>query len=157
MRGHRMCSDQLTTQYFPTRVLDLEMVDGQELKLVQDMDICAPYLALSHRWGLEELPRTTSINLARRLERLTLPELTPTMQDAVRVTRSLGFRYLWIDALCIIQDSEEDWLREAAKMSEVFSGATITIAVADSENHSQGMFRASSYHELLVPSVVEAE
>jgi hypothetical protein len=64
------------------------------------------------------------------------------MRDAIHVTRKLGCRYIWIDALCIIQDSEADWLREASKMSEVFRGAIVTIAVADADNHSQGMFRS---------------
>jgi hypothetical protein len=125
----------------PTRVLDLQEDNSQNLRILENVTLCAPYVALSHRWGIEQLPRTTSANLTSHMQGLSLQELTLTMQDAVQVTRSLGYRYLWIDALCIIQDSEIDWLQEAARMSKVFSGAIVTLAVADAENHSQGMFR----------------
>lgn len=114
----------------------------------------APYVALSHRWGDEHLPATTSANLESRIHQLTQTDLTQTMKDAIRITRELGYQYLWIDALCIVQDSQDDWLREAAKMSEVFSGAIVTLAAADATNHSQGMFRARSGESLrpfLVP------
>ncbi|KAF0320218.1 hypothetical protein GQ607_012480 [Colletotrichum asianum] len=47
---------------------------------------------------------TTSDNLSARLERLDLHELPKTIRDAVRVTRALGIRYLWVDALCIEQN-----------------------------------------------------
>lgn len=40
--------------------------------------------------------------------------------DAIRVAKALGFRYIWIDSLCIIQDSSEDWEREAVKMASVY-------------------------------------
>lgn len=63
------------------------------------------------------------------------------MRDAIHIVKELGFRYFWIDALCIIQDSTEDWLREASRMSGVFSGAILTIAVADADHHAQGIFR----------------
>lgn len=75
------------------------------------------------------------------MENLLLSELTQTIQDAIDITRRLVCQYLWIDALCIIQDSKEDWSQESAKMSEVFSGAIVTIAVADAENHSEGILR----------------
>lgn len=125
-------------RYFPTRVVQ---VLGESLKIVHDPTICAPYVALSHRWGSENLPQTLSTNIHSRMESFMLSELTQTMQDAIEITRRLGYRYIWIDALCIIQDSEEDWLQESAKMSEVFSGAIVTIAVADAENHSEGLIR----------------
>jgi hypothetical protein len=54
--------------------------------------------------------------------------------------RKLGFRYLWIDALCIIQDSEEDWRKEAAVMDRVYGRAALTISCADSANNWSGIF-----------------
>jgi hypothetical protein len=63
------------------------------------------------------------------------------MRDAITIVRSLGYRYLWIDALCIIQDSTDNWFSEASKMSSVFSGAVLTLAVADAEDHTKGIFR----------------
>jgi hypothetical protein len=47
------------------------------------------------------------------------------MQDTVQVVRDLGFRFLWIDAICIVQDTEADWLQEASEMSHVHSKCCI--------------------------------
>jgi hypothetical protein len=96
---------------------------------------------LSHRWGSQGLPVTTLDNLASRLEGIDPAELSQIMRDAIQIVLGLGYRYLWIDALCIIQDSTDDWLSEASRMSSVFSGAVVTIAVADAENQSEGIFR----------------
>jgi hypothetical protein len=62
-------------------------------------------------------------------------------RDAVFITRKLGFCYLWINALCIIQDSEEDWVREASKMADIFANSFVTIAVASVTNPTESIFR----------------
>jgi hypothetical protein len=142
LQGHRQCYYRLSTQYFPTRVLDINGLDhGQLPKLVQKAALKEPYVALSHRWGSKSLLSTTMENIGKRLKGIDLDDLTPIMRDAIHIVRSLGYRYIWIDVLCIIQDSSDDWLSEASKMSSVFSGAVLTIAVADAIDHSQGIFR----------------
>ncbi|KAL9107667.1 MAG: hypothetical protein Q9227_007474 [Pyrenula ochraceoflavens] len=57
-------------------------------------------------------------------------ELTKTFRDAIEITRSFGLEYLWIDSLCIIQDSHSDWEHESMMMSSVYGGSTINIAAA---------------------------
>jgi hypothetical protein len=64
------------------------------------------------------------------------------------VTRSLGIKYVWIDALCIKQDSAEDWAREAAKMRDVYSGAVLTVVAANSPSTHSGMFSQRSSESL---------
>jgi len=64
--------------------------------------------------------------------------LSKTFQDAIHITRQLGMRYIWIDALCIVQDDDEDWRREAIKMHTVYGNASLTIAVAASSDGAQG-------------------
>ena len=59
---------------------------------------------------------------------LLFGDLTKTPQDAVTITRQFGIRYLWIDALCIIQDSHSVWSIEAANMAKIYWNALITIA-----------------------------
>jgi hypothetical protein len=54
--------------------------------------------------------------------------LPQTFRDAIDVVRALGFQYLWIDCLCIIQQDGEDWRREAPRMLEVYANAVVTIA-----------------------------
>ncbi|KAF1362028.1 HET-domain-containing protein, partial [Lizonia empirigonia] len=99
------------------------------------------YIVLSHRWNFKSHCQTMLTNVRQRYELLPYESLSPTMRDALEVVRRLGFRFLWIDALCIIQDSDEDWLRESSKMSHVYQNAVLTIAAADCEDHEQGIFR----------------
>lgn len=49
-------------------------------------------------------------------------------RDAVKLTRLLGIRYLWIDPLCILQDSKEDWEREGLKINDVYKYSYVTVA-----------------------------
>lgn len=143
--NHRQCRRDSQPHTFPSRVLDIgDFSNGRRPRILQDSTIREPYVALSHRWGLEGLPSTTSENFAARLKGIDVAELSPTMRDAIHVVDCLGYRFIWIDALCIIQDSPNDWLSEASKMSSVFSGAVFTIAVADAVSHSQGIFRERS-------------
>lgn len=142
VQKHSQCRHKQSSQYSPTRILDLGgSEDNNYLTLLQDVKLDSPYVALSHRWGYEALPSTTTANVAERLQQMTLNELSQTMKDAISIVRKLKYRYLWVDALCIIQDSTTDWFKEASHMSEVFSGAIVTIAVADSTSHTQGIFR----------------
>jgi len=64
------------------------------------------------------------------------------MYDAVIITRSLGLRYIWIDALCIVQDDHQDWERDAMAMAQVYTRSFITIAATSSTNGDGGCFHA---------------
>lgn len=59
-------------------------------------------------------------------------------RDAVAMTRSLGFQYLWIDSLCILQDSREDWAREAVQMASIYKCARITLAATSARTCQDG-------------------
>ena len=72
---------------------------------------------------------------------ITVKSLPNTFRDAITVTRSLGVRYLWIDALCIVQDSEEDWMSEAGKMADIFKFGHLNLAASDSVDSNGGLFR----------------
>ncbi|KAK8079274.1 hypothetical protein PG994_003081 [Apiospora phragmitis] len=63
-----------------------------------------------------------------------------TFQHAVTTVRSLGIRYIWIDLLCIIQDSEEDWQTEAATMGKVYQHALLNVAATHGKNSHSGLF-----------------
>jgi len=64
--------------------------------------------------------------------------LPQTFQDAIKVTRELGQRHLWIDSLCIIQGQGGDWETEAKKMETVFRNAYCTIAATSAEDSTKG-------------------
>ena len=64
--------------------------------------------------------------------------LPQSLQDAVEVVRKLKIRYLWIDALCILQDGKRDWHRESGMMASVYQNAFIAIAATASAARDQG-------------------
>jgi hypothetical protein len=125
----------------PSRVLDLSA--PEEIKLIESKSLEGRYVALSHRWGSSTITKTTKANLQSRLNGITFNELTRTMQDAVTITRRLGIKFLWIDAICIIQDSHSDWSDEAGNMASVYRNAFFTISAAAAADHSEGCFAAA--------------
>jgi hypothetical protein len=80
---------------------------------------------------------------------IAIDKLPKTFQDAVDITRRLGIDYLWIDSLCIIQNSEDDWENEASRMADIYEGAYLTIAATASVNSLEGCYRSS------LPSISE--
>jgi hypothetical protein len=60
--------------------------------------------------------------------------------EAIQVTRALEIRHLWIDSLCIIQDSEEDWRRQASLMGQVYEHTSCNIAATKALNSREGLF-----------------
>jgi Heterokaryon incompatibility protein (HET) len=57
----------------------------------------------------------------------------------------LGIRYLWIDSLCIIQDSKEDWSYEASLMGQYYQNSAVTIAAVGAEDGNDGLFVGSTF------------
>lgn len=108
-------------------------------------DGAVEYVTLSHRWGDPAKghripPKLTRDNnkdakLRRGIEVSSLPK---TFRDAVLITRTLGLRYLWIDSLCIFQDSVQDWLDEASKMGDIYAGGVFNIAATGSSSSDGG-------------------
>lgn len=109
------------------------------IRLVDTDGIEAKYIALSHTWGGSQPLTTTQVTLDTRMDHIAFWELPATLRDAVTIARCLGCRYLWIDSLCIIQDSDEDWQRERAKMRHVYRGSLVTISALSSANSEAGI------------------
>ena len=98
----------------------------------------AKYAALSYRWGTAPTLTTTSENLDAHVSGIKLEDFPRTLRDAIVVSRNLGFQYLWIDALCIIQDSPEDWAEQAGKMAGIYQYAHLTISANGAESSDSG-------------------
>jgi len=146
-------------QWYPTRLLDLG--DPSEkpcakgpVRLIDTHHTSphGPYLTLSHRWGSSKPVLTTTQNLEDFMRQV--PQLPRTFSDAILVTRRLGIRYLWIDSLCIIQDSPLDWAKEAALMGNVYLNAFCNIAATNSTDNSDGLF-LSDRPRLALPVVIQ--
>jgi hypothetical protein len=56
----------------------------------------------------------------------------------MQLALKLGFRYIWIDSLCIIQDDAEDWETQSALMSEIYQNAVLTLAATSSTGDNEG-------------------
>lgn len=67
--------------------------------------------------------------------------LPQTLRDAVKTTRDLGYQYLWVDALCIIQDDIHDKTREISAMADIYRGSTATIMAATSRSVDEGYLK----------------
>ncbi|KAK8192030.1 heterokaryon incompatibility protein-domain-containing protein, partial [Phyllosticta capitalensis] len=151
----------------PRRLIDVRNTEKNgPVKLIETTGQEGRYLCLSHCWGEPENhpPRTTegghpvepgmgfegeldSDNVMRTLrtidehkEGIPWTDLSKTFQDAVSFVRALGESYIWIDSLCIIQDSPQDWAQESTKMADIYQNSYLTIAATKSSNSAGGLF-----------------
>lgn len=109
--------------------------------LVQSPPPGTRYVTLSWCWGQDDFFKTTSANFASSLVGIPLNVLRQEFQDAVYITCQLDLDYIWIDAICIIQDDPADWTREALKMGGIYEHSYLTIAAATPRYHGSGIFR----------------
>lgn len=136
-----------TKAFVPTRLIDVGTLDRSQppqiLLETKVEDKHAQYVALSYCWGshMPEHVKTTTQNIADRLTQGFDPEMLPrTIKDALDFTRALGLRYMWIDVLCIVQDSELDWATESKTMGQVYSSAYCTLAASTSLDANSGLY-----------------
>lgn len=80
--------------------------------------------------------------------------LPRVIQDAIDLVRRLGLQYIWIDALCIVQDSSRSWKLNAYNMDLIYGNATLTICAADGKDASVGL-RAMHSEEYSNSCVIE--
>ncbi|KAF2753931.1 HET-domain-containing protein [Pseudovirgaria hyperparasitica] len=128
--AHPACRTSMTR--LPRRILDVQADNRSRLCLLVNSSTKAQYLALSHRWGRNKQGCTVRANYKHRQSRVDASQLPHSFTDAIRVTRLLGFRYLWIDSLCIIQDDLKDWEEEAPMMGTIYENAYLTISASES-------------------------
>jgi len=129
--GHSKCLPAQTGT--PTRLL---FVDESEIILIHTSTIANQplYFTLSHCWGTIDILKLTRENIDDMQREIRETELCQTFRDAINVTRMLGFSYIWIDSLCIIQDDVEDWRKEASRMSDVYGGSTLNLAASGAQD-----------------------
>ncbi|KAL9079423.1 MAG: hypothetical protein Q9157_001677 [Trypethelium eluteriae] len=103
------------------------------------------YIALSYTWGDAKVYKTTLKNVAQHRKHRGLEafrhELPQTISDAIDLVKRLGERYLWVDALCIIQEPEfsKSWELNSKIMDAVYGNAFLTICAADGDSAAAGL------------------
>lgn len=85
------------------------------------------YLALSYCWGGAQPHQTTKTRIKDRKHDLDYKALPKSIQDAIKVTVGLGFEFLWVDSLCIVQDDDIEKAKQIALMPQIYFNATVTI------------------------------
>ena len=145
INGHAQCPNVVDSE-LPTRVLDVgtdPTSPSDEIKLhISTEGERSPYTALSYCWGSSIQTKTLQQNLEQHKRSIKVSNLPQTIQDAIRVTRELKIRYLWVDALCIIQDLPKDkWEQEAAQMPQIYKNAMVTISAAAATDAGQGFLQ----------------
>lgn len=140
INSHEKCRlDWSQESELPKRVID---VGGSTRlpRLCHAVDLApAKYVALSHCWGGHVPLTTTQGTLAARQGGIELDSLPKTFRDAIMVTRALDLQYIWIDSLCIIQDSRQDWTEQAPQMHRIYDNAVLTIAADGAVNGTVGL------------------
>ncbi|KAF8865683.1 HET-domain-containing protein [Acephala macrosclerotiorum] len=146
---HARCQVPSESLWIPTRLLDVGAKDGEELpRLIETSpsNVRGGYTALSHMWGGESNrpPLLTLMsNYDRMKDGIPISDLPKNFLQAMMITRKLGFRYVWIDSLCIIQDSSSDWKKEAVTMHEVYKYAEVTIVATSALSTRDGFLERS--------------
>ncbi|KAL8837534.1 MAG: hypothetical protein Q9170_002493 [Blastenia crenularia] len=153
LKQHTKCnaSRRQPEPYYPPRLVEiLSHGEGTDLRIcLTHEDVpTGPYMTLSHRWGNASFLKLTLSNLSDLVKRFSTADLPRTFQDAIFVARKLGCKYLWIDSLCIIQNSTEDWLHEAGLMSEVYANSHCNIAATWNSSSDDGLFTQRNVSEV---------
>jgi hypothetical protein len=138
----------------PLRVLDVGEVgaDSVRLRISQGLHDRGKFAALSHCWGGVIASKTTRDNYEAHQRGISMLELPKTFQDAVEVTRAVGIRFLWIDALCILQDDKEDWEVESSRMAAIYRDAWVVFSADISTSMTSGFL-----HSEKIDGIIESQ
>ena len=140
--GHKICKASEPCAAWPTRLVHIGG-QGQLPRLVPTATLAAlpKYTTLSHCWGTRPTLRLMEANLEALVGGLRPNEVPKSYADAIEVTRALGVKYIWIDSLCIIQDSVADWQSESKNMASIYTHTYCNISALESADSHGGCFR----------------
>lgn len=104
----KSCTDHGCKSNRPCSAKRMVDISTNRPHIAEAKTISGQYTALSHCWGLSKMTRLLLWNEEQWRVAIEESSLSRNFQDAMRITRVLGFNYIWIDALCIIQDSPDE-------------------------------------------------
>lgn len=141
---HSRCQLSVDRKELPTRLVHIQPLrtsSGQRANIYYGKTLPSRtiYPTLSHCWGRTKFLTTTRANLSSFESSLPIQSLSRTFQDAIFTTVNLGFYYIWIDSLCIVQDEPEEWKRESLLMHEVHRNASCNLSAAGFASGENGV------------------
>lgn len=176
MTNHSQCKKPIARRgQFPSRLLSVEadivrvshaplcplssevglIIWPGQLEDASRVDPCGHYVAPSHCWGKAKMPICLESGTIGQLKSgIPLSALPRSFRDAISVVRSMGQNYIWIDSLCIIQDSAGDWTREGMQMGSIYDNAWCCIVASHAHNSTEGCF-VTRDSRLLQPCVYD--
>lgn len=137
LQNHRPCATVQSEIVYPSRLINIK--NPQRPCITSGRNVRSPYVTLSYKWGESRKYCTLSTNIDLHETEIPLKDLPWTFKEAIAVASFLKFDYLWIDALCIVQDSDEDKVCEIAIMDQIFRCSTLTIFAAAADNVDIGL------------------
>lgn len=120
------------------------LIDVETMAIVERTDVLLKdlnYLTLSYVWGKtpqKEMLFKANRNKLRK-ENSLKGRLSWTIEDACTFKKDMGTRYIWVDALCIVQDSDADKAAQIGKMSNIYANALLNIIAASGEDSHAGL------------------
>lgn len=135
LRHHASCDQQ--KEISNSRLSRLRLIDCSTRSIVTH-PAENPYVALSYRWG------ESHTDLSVQQTDMLPTQLPATIEDAIQVTRSLGFKYLWIDKYCVLQTDGYDFKHQIRQMHLIYRSAQITIIAGGSMDASSGLVGVST-------------
>lgn len=149
MSQHETCKP-VSADWLPSRLLN---VTDARIRIVLSSEVQSRerYITLSHCWGdadFLKLSRNTYNDLRQGIEPSILPL---SFQHAVETTRFFKVKYLWIDALCIMQDDDDksDWTREALLMHKIYTRSYLNLFASASVDSRGGLYTSRDLKEFL--------
>jgi Heterokaryon incompatibility protein (HET) len=144
VESHAECSRQLDPTFRPTRLLRIEGQHGARIAKLEEAsqtDEPKPYVALSYCWGDNRPVELLQSNYQQFMNAgFAVDKLPRTIKQAIDLAVILGIPRIWIDALCIFQDLEDDWKQESSRMGDIYGNCVVTIAAWGASSSEQGLF-----------------
>ncbi|KAF2827068.1 HET-domain-containing protein [Ophiobolus disseminans] len=129
-------SSETSERITAKRLLKLE--PESDIVCLVEMEGPETYAVLSYCWGGDQSTKTTKSNMALHVNGINISTLSQSIQDAIRVTKLLQLNYIWVDALCIVQDDPEDLGREISKQGRIYQNGAITILAGGAASTQSG-------------------
>ncbi|KAF2708994.1 HET-domain-containing protein [Pleomassaria siparia CBS 279.74] len=138
---HESCLSQAHVE-LPKRVIQVNPKENQgQPRLMFSNGLKGKYAALSYSWGAVPSRFLTTANIEEYTRGIDMEKIPLTIRDAILVAESISIDYIWIDALCIVQDSQEDKVSQLAKMESIYRNSLVTIVAAIFKDVNNGFLQ----------------
>jgi hypothetical protein len=140
--NHQNCRTT-NNAFLPTRLIRIADVENARLISSAKIDGMVDYATLSYCWGGLQTLKLSVNNYNQLSTYIRVGDLSQTIQEAIPACIGLGIQYIWIDCLCIVQDSylDEDWKKEAATMGWIYENAALNLCMAGSARSSESSYQ----------------